>query len=357
MGILSIKRSIDHIDDVKSRAHASIGAYAKVLLALKHAAGVIAGEDGKIFQEHMEIIRSELNPNTPPQTLERGGETVEKELEGFARQRAYVRDQKEWEYKQIIRTVAEAATFMAQTGSAQSQELVQVATQIDSVSRLESIAEVRKQLSHRVTEIKKLATRFQEEAGTRARVLESRMRSVEERLKIAEKLAETDPLTGLGNRRMAEIAMHTAISSGEPLSLIICDLNGFKAVNDRYGHAQGDLLLKSVAREVRNLVRATDVVCRWGGDEFVVLLRNTKLAHAEERAVTIQRFAFGEFLLSLGERKIRVNVTASVGAAEYRPGEEVFEFFERADQMMYERKSRDKATVLQRPVPSNALVF
>jgi len=122
-------------------------------------------------------------------------------------------------------------------------------------------------------------------------------------------------------------------------------------VNDRYGHAQGDLLLKSVAREVKNLVRASDVVCRWGGDEFVVLLRNTALAHAEERAAAIQKYAFGEFLLNLGERKIRVRVSASVGAAQYRQGESAFDFFERADQLMYEMKSRDRATVLPAATP------
>lgn len=339
MGVISIKRSIDQLEDVRSRAEASLEAYRRILLALERAAAIIAGEDTtKLFQEHLEVIRLQLNLDTPPATVAHGGETVEKELEGFAHQRAYVRDQKEWEYKQIIRIVAEAGAIIAQGGSSDSQELIELATKIDTVSRLENIAEVRKQLSDRVTEIKTLASRVHEEGNTRAHALEGKVRSIEERLQAAERLAETDSLTGLGNRRMAETTMHAAISSGTPFSLILCDLNNFKSVNDRYGHLQGDQLLKSVGQAIKNAVRESDVVCRWGGDEFVVLLKNAPLANAEMRASAIEKNAFGEFLVKVQDTESRIKVSASVGVAEYRASESAFDFFERADQLMYAKK-------------------
>ncbi len=355
MRIISIRRSMDQGQEARSRGEALLSAYGKMLLALKRAAAVMAGDDSKLFQEHLDVIHSQLTPDTPPQTLELNGAAVEKELDGFAHQRAYERDQKEWEYKQIIHIVAEAGSIISQNGSSQSLELAQLATKIDSVSRLENISEVRKQLSDRVMEIKTLAQRVQEEGSTRAHTLESKIRKVEERLQIAEKLAETDPLTGLGNRRMAETAMHAAIASGVPFSLILCDLDDFKTVNDRHGHQQGDQLLRSVARDIKKAVRETDVVCRWGGDEFVVFLKNTTLAGAESRAAAIQEKAFGEFMLNVGSGQIRVKVSASVGAAEYKPGEGAFEFFERADQLMYEKKMQRKPGIPRRAPVTSAL--
>jgi diguanylate cyclase (GGDEF)-like protein len=90
------------------------------------------------------------------------------------------------------------------------------------------------------------------------------------------------------------------------------------------------------------------VVCRWGGDEFVILLKNTTLAGAEARALAIQKDAFGEFLLKIGDRESRISIAASVGVAEYRSGEDAFEFFDRADQLMYEKKTQQKANAARR---------
>ena len=119
------------------------------------------------------------------------------------------------------------------------------------------------------------------------------------------------------------------------------DLNGFKAINDRYGHSQGDQLLKAVAQRMRATTRDSDIVCRWGGDEFVIILKILKLssrADAEARARQIQVRAFGEFILDRGTENIRVSTGACVGVAEYETGETAAEFFERADQLLLEEK-------------------
>src|SRR5262249_27370586 len=96
---------------------------------------------------------------------------------------------------------------------------------------------------------------------------------------------------------------------------------------------------KAVACQITKCVRDSDVVCRWGGDEFLVILEHAPLAVAEETAKRIQTDAFGEFVLSRGSENVRVSVTANSGVAEYRAGETATEFFERADQMLYERKA------------------
>jgi diguanylate cyclase (GGDEF)-like protein len=102
--------------------------------------------------------------------------------------------------------------------------------------------------------------------------------------------ATTDALTGVHNRRYMEQRLreelHRAARSGDPVSFVLLDVVGLKRVNDTLGHAAGDLVLQEVAGQLRSAMRASDVVCRYGGDEFAVLLPETR---PEEAARAVQR--------------------------------------------------------------------
>jgi diguanylate cyclase (GGDEF)-like protein len=104
----------------------------------------------------------------------------------------------------------------------------------------------------------------------------------------ASRLARVDPLTGLGNRRAFEEALDSecarARATARPLSLVVVDIDGFKAVNDNYGHLSGDECLRQVAKSVKRSLRDRDACFRWGGDEIVVLLPETDRARADEIA-------------------------------------------------------------------------
>jgi len=102
-----------------------------------------------------------------------------------------------------------------------------------------------------------------------------------------------------------------------------------------------------IAQQIKSCVRDSDIVCRWGGDEFVVLLADAPLAIAEERAAGIQSNAFGQFLLNDAGKSVRINITSSVGIAQYRLGETSDDFFKRADEILYEKKAKRKASVPQ----------
>jgi len=155
------------------------------------------------------------------------------------------------------------------------------------------------------------------------------------------KLAITDPLTGLHNRRylleQLQVEMERARRYGVPLSLILLDLDHFKEYNDRYGHQAGDAALREVAWRILASVRRLDTVARFGGEEFAVLLPATELAGAIRTAERI-RDQIAKMPFDYGP------LTVSLGVAEYR-GQPVNEFIAEADAALYQAKREGRNQV------------
>jgi diguanylate cyclase (GGDEF)-like protein len=154
-----------------------------------------------------------------------------------------------------------------------------------------------------------------------------------------EEMATKDRLTGAANRHVFEtIFEHVAKSTQrnqKPFALLSMDIDFFKKVNDSYGHPGGDQVLKVVADLIKAHVRPADVVCRWGGEEFLVLLEDCNLDEARKRADII-REAIRNQSIPFGRELIRV--TMSCGVAEHNKGESLESLTSRADVALYEAK-------------------
>jgi diguanylate cyclase (GGDEF)-like protein len=171
----------------------------------------------------------------------------------------------------------------------------------------------------------------------------------------AEELANTDPLTGAWNRRRfeyeAEREMAKANRYQQPLALTMFDIDHFKTINDRDGHQAGDAILQRVCSLVRQQIRGTDSLVRWGGDEFLILMPMTYAADAEELA---ERLRASVALQQFGRAS---KITLSMGVAEYRPGEPLEEWLARADRSVYIAKAQGRDQVVSNlppPQPTKA---
>ena len=151
--------------------------------------------------------------------------------------------------------------------------------------------------------------------------------------------ASQDALTGLANRRSVDSHLDDRFKQATPFSVIYIDLNGFKKINDTYGHQAGDDLLKQIGGRLQLAFRSTDIVGRWGGDEFVALVDGPADAQAQVARVT--EWLSKEFVVVSGETEHRVTVGAAIGVASWRPGETVTDVLQRADAEMYENKLRE----------------
>lgn len=164
---------------------------------------------------------------------------------------------------------------------------------------------------------------------------------------VLSRMAKFDALTGLPNRALFQDRLRTAIAraarSGRPLALLFLDLDGFKGINDRFGHAAGDELLKQVASRLTSEVRKTDTVARLGGDEFTIILEQLSEASDAEQ---VAEKAVSSIQVAFQVEEHQLHVTASVGMVLYDPrvegSVEVSDLLKRADHSMYEVKRQGK---------------
>lgn len=184
------------------------------------------------------------------------------------------------------------------------------------------------------------------EARRRVQAQQARIADLEKELETVAGLVREDALTGALNRRGLEEAFAAecarAERRGEPLALAVLDLDDFKALNDRLGHQAGDAALAHLARVARTALRPTDIVTRYGGEEFVILLPGSVAAEA---ARVIERVQHALTRHLLRHHEDRVLITFSAGVAERRPGETRESLIERADSAMYQAKRAGKNRV------------
>src|SRR3954468_19015098 len=179
-------------------------------------------------------------------------------------------------------------------------------------------------------------------ARTRTQIRKKRYTErLRDNVHLSKELGITDPLTGLSNRRYMESHVGTLIEQagtrGKPLTVLIIDIDYFKSINDTYGHDAGDDVLREFAIRIKKSVRGIDLACRYGGEEFVVLMPETDMAVATMVAERLRRRIAGEpFPIQQGAR--RVEVTISIGLATLAPEEGASGLLKRADQALYRAK-------------------
>ncbi|HEX3045677.1 MAG TPA: GGDEF domain-containing protein [Bacillota bacterium] len=169
-----------------------------------------------------------------------------------------------------------------------------------------------------------------------------------QKIEALQEIAWRDPLTDLGNRRFAESNLQARIAElhryGWPFGVLFIDIDHFKQINDQFGHDVGDRVLKMVASTLQNNLRTFDLVCRWGGEEFLVIININNEEHLLKLAEKL-RMLVEQSSLTAGNHLIRVTVSMGGTLAHLR--DNPHSLTDRADQLMYQSKKagRNQVTI------------
>ena len=207
---------------------------------------------------------------------------------------------------------------------------------VDEQGRLSGVVGQKELISLTYSRWVVLMKEYQEELSEINTILENKYKEYEF-------MATTDPLTGLYNRyKFSELyltAYKSMIQRDNKLSLLILDIDYFKKVNDTYGHNVGDAALVQVSHAILRTLRNIDIVCRWGGEEFVALMPTVDLSQASFISEKIRRNVEELEIDTIG------NLTVSIGVSEVREGDSVNDVVSRADEALYLAKTTGRNTI------------
>jgi diguanylate cyclase len=289
--------------------------------------------------------------------------TCEQYLE---RSRRYVtgRDAELLELISILRNTA--ATLVGDTAEFNAQVIAST-DKFHQLAQLNDMRELKRLLTAEASTMRTAVEAKRQRDEQTYTKLTTRVELLQSRLVKAEEEASIDPLTRVANRGAFDRALRKtvagSIDSGVPMTLAMVDIDDFKRINDRNGHPIGDRVLLCTALWLGKVVRRTDLVSRYGGEEFAVILNDAKIQQVEARlAQALADLAANSFEYDHEGEMRTIRYTASIGIAELAPGDSPADLVKRADEALYEAKRKGKnrvvakkrsmlASLLSRPTP------
>jgi diguanylate cyclase (GGDEF)-like protein len=307
---------------------------------------------GSDLNRKLSEIHEALENRVTPDDLKSASQRVEQELSLWADLAVRQHCENEREMKEIVDAVARAAESVSQRDEKYSQEIRDLTGRLRSIAGMSDLSAIRRSIVESAAALKACVDHMAEESRTSVNHLSREVNDYRARLSESERVSALDPLTGLGNRRAFESQLTKRIETGATFSLVMMDLNGFKAVNDQHGHLAGDDLLKQFALELEGQTTSSDFVGRWGGDEFVLIIAGD-FEEAKARVERLRKWVFGEY--QIGDGAIRTVLEASVGIAEWDGQESGVELLARADAEVYRVKPVGQGLRSSKKLLSNAV--
>jgi diguanylate cyclase len=287
--------------------------------------------------------------------------TPKRILSGFDKQKtiisAFIDDQKgylserEDELRKIIDLLTRAMVSVDSENDAYHRKIMQQSEKMEKITRLDDIRKIKSALEKEVETLRETVRNKQ--AGEQARIqnLSSQVKTLSHELEQAKKESLRDGLTGIYNRRAFDDYLQSLTERNllhrQDFSVLILDIDDFKAVNDTYGHPVGDRVLLAMANTFGQMVRSDDFLARYGGEEFVMVLPGASRRNAAKKAKQICKTIHKtRFTLDQDDSQPPLALTVSIGVTAFKKGDMAATVLERADQALYQAKQAGKNCVI-----------
>ncbi len=336
--MISLRKSLSQFEEFEQRFRTVFDCYLSAIQSMERHTIPVNDDLVSEYRSSLRNLRRKLLGETSSEVLKQSRTILDRKLFEHSARASAVLKQREAEIKDIVKTLAEVTVTLTSDTEAHSSRLAGLTRELEAISQLDDMGDIRCRLLAQIVELKEYAIEIRRRTQESTDHLRGELSLFKHRLAQAEALACTDPLTGVSNRLKGEQKLEEKIQSGRGFCILIFDLNRFKLINDRWGHQVGDAVLRIFAKRLADNVRPNDTVCRWGGDEFLVILSGCSFQDAITRSNELAERCEGAYDVSLRGRSLGIFVKASVGMAEYKPGEDSETLFRRADEFLYREK-------------------
>jgi len=242
--------------------------------------------------------------------------------------------------KQIVLDLMETIQEFAASSSRYGEELGSSIEQIDKTESLDDLMLVKAKIIGDLKVIRDRSTRLKSELEDHKKATDT----LSQQLEKTEAVALVDSLTNALNRNAYNLKIGQLVRDyerfKEPFALMVVDIDNFKNFNDKYGHKAGDKVLHSVASNIQGALRTSDLVFRYGGEEFVVLINKISEENAKRLGEKIRSQVEKDYFIDPGNKPLKVTVSVGITSARERDTETTL--FERADKAMYQAKRKGK---------------
>lgn len=313
----------------------AVACYCAALLAFGKGAAQGGASHGLDLDQALQRLERRVSTKPGGEVVAKVNKQVLAQVERWGESVAEDSKAKADEIKQLLIALGRTAESIGSRDVAYRKTFNDLMVGLEHVTTLNDLGQIKSSLATYMDALKNCVDQMVSDNQQLVSQLSAQVTAYERKLKSAEDIAFQDELTGIANRRCVERQIQWNIRHYENFCVAMFDLNRFKPVNDCYGHRAGDDLLKQFATELRNHTRAEDLVGRWGGDEFVVVMM-CGLSEAMSYVGHIQQWVVGKYFLKLENGdEVRVFIDAAVGVAEWQRGMSASKVVEAADEKMY----------------------
>jgi diguanylate cyclase (GGDEF)-like protein len=338
-GLISLKKYLDseqvrnitvEAESVPQPFSTLLAAYRALLSSLGECRASICADLSLELKSNLAQIDERLARRSDSSGIARTRIELDELLQGWAEKTATHSLQQAAEVRDLLLVMARTAESLGHRDDHYARQLDTVTSQLETIASLDDVSKMRVSLEQSARQLKNSVAQMSAENKSMVDHLRAEVMTCQTKLEKAELLVSRDTLTGLGSRFWIEARLQQRIESGSRFSVLMIDIREFRRVNEQFGRMVGDLVLKEFARELRSSCRISNLVARWSGDTFLVVMDSAQNS-AMEQAERMRSWMSRQYLIPGRQGHASVRLDASIGCSEYREGDNMQQLLERAD--------------------------
>lgn len=347
---LSPRKMSELVDKCHEQADYLLSCVRILLYLIKDFSFALVEAKAEDFKEHIDEVLNALDAADSPKAAQRafdsGKDTI---IKFIALEKQYLAD-KETELKKIIEFLHNTLTSVVGENQDFNNQLYEQNLRMEEIVQLDDIRKIKESL---MSEVATMRTSIQTKQVSDTKRIETLSREVEVlrvSLQDYKGVAATDPLTKAATRLAFDTHIRACVEQFEirrrPMSLLMCDIDDFRGFNNAHGHQMGDLVLQVFVAKCKSMLREGDMIARYGGDEFTIVLPGTSLKQALAAARRLcTAVSAAAYIHETQREKVEFSFSASIGVAEVHQHDKINTLIERTDKAMYAAKNAGKACV------------